>query len=835
MRSFPACWNNTLTKLGFKRKRRRKQKRRDVYGRRSLFEGLEQRQMLTSNTVVVDTDVNVVASDGLTSLQEAFDLVVADSQLDTITFDSSLAGKTIVYPALEGISSEVNVIGLADGSITLDAQGNQRFFYVTSTGALTLKDLTLTGGDAGASAGGAISSFGSVTLDSIVIKDSQALSHSGGAISSQGTSSLNIVDSYFHGNSAQNGGAIYFASTATEGLSITRTTFHDNSAVGSTAQGGAIQLASSSSQATITNSTFSGNTSDKWGGAIQVHGTTNTLEIVNSTITDNVSVSTVGGLRNSSSGTVTLHNTVIAGNQGSYSSTVDSSGDVSGDAANPSSHNFLGVAHSGSLLVHGNEGNQLGTAAAPLDPMLLPLAESVPGKWTHAPDELSPLINTGSSDVVEDYELSDDQRGSESQAVARVYDGLPDLGAHESGSQPIGLGESFVVNDDHVTGSQNDPWVATNRLGQTIAVWFGEGPEGTGLYTQIVNTWSADPTISNSTSVPRLVDAGDAATPIAAQVAIDDFGNYAVAWTRADDGDYQVVMRRYRADGTAVDALPVEVSGAIDYATPPTQASIVTNRAGRLLMTWREPDGDLKFRRYTTLGLSLDASPQQAASTTNGEIVLSTSRRVAAVLEDGSFFMQWGQRDTNDKLFLKLQRYSPAGTRVGEPLVYASDVEDNIPEPDFSQVFLSYDAGEARVLPFDIVTDLDSGIILAWLQEKDWDNLYDSSTADHTQTDYKLFYRRYSPTDGWGQVVEVATGKSTLSETVEGQQGGPSQNFYRFATSYDFNIDWPGLATDDASRVGIAWGRGYLNTIQEEEWIQGNQEYNYSSSSSSQR
>ena len=50
MRSYPSCWNSTLTKLGFRRKLRKKSRRSDFMNRRSLFETLETRQMLSAST-----------------------------------------------------------------------------------------------------------------------------------------------------------------------------------------------------------------------------------------------------------------------------------------------------------------------------------------------------------------------------------------------------------------------------------------------------------------------------------------------------------------------------------------------------------------------------------------------------------------------------------------------------------------------------------------------------------------------------------------------------------------------------------------------------------------
>ncbi|MEM8945098.1 MAG: choice-of-anchor Q domain-containing protein, partial [Planctomycetota bacterium] len=822
MRSYPSCWNKTLARLGFKRKARTRQQAHHRFRRRSLFEQLETRQLLTLNSVVVDTEVNTVGDDGLTSLKEAFDLVATDPQLDTIEFSPSLAGKTITFPAAEPIHTEVNIIGpngLLEERITLDAQGSNRFFFVGAAGILHLENLILNDGNIGAGVGGAIANYGAVTLDTVDIINSEAAGGSGGAIFSANASTLSIVDGLLQNNSARNGGAISFTSGAPDGLSIKRTTFFDNHAVGSNASGGALHLGGSSTDATITNSTFSANDSEQWGGAIQVFGVDNTLDLVNTTINDNFSDGTVGGVRNSSTGIVTLANTVVAENTASWAYTVDGEGDLSGSSNMPSSNNLIGVGYSGLMLSHGANVNQIGAADAPLDPMLLPLALSTDGKLTHPPEDQSPLIDAGSNLAASSYGLDTDQRGSDALIVNRVHNKVVDIGAHESGSQPVGFGQPFVVNDDYTVGDQSNPWVATNRFGQTVVVWFGEGPEGTGLYTQIVNSWQSDSTASNATSLPRLVAGAQVTESIPAQVAIDDEGSYAVTWVGTEDERDHVFLRRYRADGAPIDAVPVRVSILSSHTDPPRQASIVANGAGSLIVTWLSSSSALKYRRYTTGGLSLDAYPQAATLDNAGEITLPTSKRVAAIQPDGSFYLQWGQHDSNGNLQLKVQAYSATGTRVGDALQYASDLEDHIQQPSFNTSRVqSYSEGPSQVLPYDIITDVDGNVVVSWVQRKDWTDVIIDSTESYTWIEREIFYRRFHPDSGWDEVIKVESAPSTIRNV---EVGAPYDDYYDLYHADILDLDSPGLAADDSGRIGIAWGKRHWELLAEAEWVGG--------------
>jgi hypothetical protein len=85
MKSFPSCWNKTLAQLGFRRKRRRYSSKWQ-YGRRSLFEGLEVRHMLTS-APVLDPISNQSLSEGQTLLIEVPFSDADTGQTHTATID----------------------------------------------------------------------------------------------------------------------------------------------------------------------------------------------------------------------------------------------------------------------------------------------------------------------------------------------------------------------------------------------------------------------------------------------------------------------------------------------------------------------------------------------------------------------------------------------------------------------------------------------------------------------------------------------------------------------------------------------------------------------------
>jgi hypothetical protein len=179
----------------------------------------------------------------------------------------------------------------------------------------------------------------------------------------------------------------------------------------------------SNGTATLQNSTVSGN---RGQGGIFSQGP---LTVLNSTITQNhvegpFSDHEGGGIGNLF-GTLTLHNTVVADNfRGSGTTNRD---DLNGTVENSSTNNLIGVDTGLSGISDGANGNQIGTAAAPIDPQLGPLADNGGPTLTHALLSSSPAIDGGNNaDVPAD--MTTDQRGG---SYARIIHNTVDIGAYE--------------------------------------------------------------------------------------------------------------------------------------------------------------------------------------------------------------------------------------------------------------------------------------------------------------------------------------------------------------------------------------------------------------------
>ncbi len=229
----------------------------------------------------------------------------------TISLTQNISLTTSTQPMSNPISGVE--LTLEGNGFTVDGQNldDVRPFHIMADTAVTMQNMTVTGGKAGPAKieGGGILSYGTLSITNSTITDNSANSvGSGGGISSHGP--LTIQDSVIHDNSsdASGGGIYHHAPSAT--LTISRSTISGNSSF----FGGGIQIAAGS--ATISHSTVSSNTATfDAGGGIQNGG--ETLTITNSTISGNRSGTTGGGIYNS--GTATIMSSTFSDNDATNS------------------------------------------------------------------------------------------------------------------------------------------------------------------------------------------------------------------------------------------------------------------------------------------------------------------------------------------------------------------------------------------------------------------------------------------------------------------------------------------------------------------------------------
>ena len=361
---------------------------------------------------------------------------------DHITFSLPAHSIIALTNGTLSINNTVTIIGPGAGSLTIarsSAAGTVAFRILDVSSAGAAADISgvtfANGSDNTSDGGGAIKNAGSLTLTACTISANNA--SNSGAIANTGT--LTINDSTLSGNSGFQVGAIY--NTGSPGvLTITNSTVSgntsDNDGSITNFQGGAV---------TISNCTISGNTGSRGGVGIWSQSA-NPVTITNSTISNNTAARPggggVGGGIFCGSGTIKLRSTIVAKN------TADTAPDiyvVNSGTVSSQGYNLIG--NNSGANITATTGDQIGTAAVPIDPLLGPLQDNGGPTQTQALLSGSKAIDKGDSSG-----LVADQRGFtrpvDTPSITNSGDGS-DVGAYEvQPNQLVGCSEiNLVVNN----------------------------------------------------------------------------------------------------------------------------------------------------------------------------------------------------------------------------------------------------------------------------------------------------------------------------------------------------------------------------------------------------
>ena len=405
-------------------------------------ETLEDRLVPTTFLVNSLLDVANPAA-GTTTLRSAILAVNQDtnatpSKPDVIDF--AVTGTISLSAGLPGLVNPIDIEGPGAAKLTLLGDGTADSPITVANGdTATIAGLTIDGNQGKSSAGVTVGANAVVTLQSDVIENNGGGApfgdSSGGIVSINGGSTvtvllctitnntgsgivnldgtLNVDSSTIADNTtAFTGGGIFDAGT----LLLTRSTVNNNSAGEG---GGGVEVAPGST-ATIADSTIAGNSASRFGGGIavfdvDVNSGPSSLQLADSTIANNTvsqrfSTDGGGGLWVDSDDTAFLVDNIVAGN--THTDGQASVGDdVHGTIQNTSSYNLTGNGTALVGITSGSQGNQIGTAAAPINPRLGPLQNNGGPTFTMALLPGSPALDRGGPNSILDPLFSTDQRG----------------------------------------------------------------------------------------------------------------------------------------------------------------------------------------------------------------------------------------------------------------------------------------------------------------------------------------------------------------------------------------------------------------------------------------
>lgn len=392
-------------------------------------------------TIVVGTEADIDAVDGVCSLREAIlaanaDLAHGDcpsgNGADRIEFDLSLPAVITLTEPLPAITAPLAIRGPGGSQLAIDGDTLHRPLTIdspTDDGWVLVEGLSLTHGrtPAGDDFGGAaaVSAGEFVMFRRVRFIGNRAENGGGGLSVWSGTASpttVFVVECLFTANAAEGpaGGGGFFATGEATELTIFRSVLLSNAAEhenGPGAGGRATNVVLG-----LESTTISGNTANSGGGGLSLFSSTGSTAMVtirNSTITDNsASADGLGagggglGILSAVGTSVSLFlaNTVVAGN---HDSSVVSGPEIAcpGTVELVSAHASFVASNAAceSMFPAGTpnvDGAFVGTAAAPLDALLGPLSDHGGPTFVHRPLPTSPLIDQGSC-----ISATADQRG----------------------------------------------------------------------------------------------------------------------------------------------------------------------------------------------------------------------------------------------------------------------------------------------------------------------------------------------------------------------------------------------------------------------------------------
>jgi hypothetical protein len=389
---------------------------------------------------------------------------------------------------------------------------------IVNSGTLAVSNSTLSNNSAN-DAGGGIYNVGTLTVTGSTLSNNSAFSYGGGIYNWFG-GTLTLTGSTLSGNSTNyQGGGIYNETT----LTVSNSTLSNNS---SSVEGGGIEnwgtlavsnstlsgnsagnfgggIANAGGMATISNSTLSGNSANgNYGFGGGIWNGNGALTVSNSTLSENRAVSGGGGL-SAGNGLPVLHNTLIAGNfRGATGTTRD---DVSGHLDVGGDYNLIGDGTGMTGLQNGVNGNLIGRASAPIDPLLDALDNYGGPTETHALLAGSPALDAGNPNQLG----VPDQRG-----VIRT--GGVNIGAYQASASAFVVDAPATVTAGvpfDVTVTAVDPFRQA-AVGYTGTVTFSTTDPGPGVVLPADYTYTpADGGTHTFTDTGRgettLITAGD--------------------------------------------------------------------------------------------------------------------------------------------------------------------------------------------------------------------------------------------------------------------------------------------------------------------------------------
>ena len=336
---------------------------------------------------------------------------------------------------------------------------------------------------------------------------------------------------------------------------------------------------------------------------------------------------------------------------------------------------FIGVADSS------NDGSSEGVFGRLFNSSGTPIGSVLPINQTTLDQQIDPAVALGGSGNFVVVWTS--RQSGDWDIYARVYNsaGTPQTG-------------EMLVNASYTANDQQNADVAVDAAGNFVVVWEGEGPgDAAGLFGQRF--------LSDGTPNGGLfqVNSSTPGSQDNAAVAMDIDGDFVVTWT--DRGSTPAIRgQRFNAAGTGQGEFAVRAAG-VDTAD---LSSVAMDDAGNFVVAWSEQNVDgsqsgVRLRRFNAAGGAL-----------SGDVLVNTTTALnqfdpsVSMDSDGHFVITWtSEGQDGDAAGVVLRAYNPDGTAAsGEMLVNTYGTSDQhvsqVSLNDFGRFVVVWE-GQAPAIP----------------------------------------------------------------------------------------------------------------------------------------
>ncbi|MBX7168557.1 MAG: hypothetical protein K1X74_19625 [Pirellulales bacterium] len=265
-------------------------------------------------------------------------------------------------------------------------------------------------------------------------------------------------------------------------------------------------------------------------------------------------------------------------------------------------------------------------------------------------------------------------------------------------------------------------------------------------------------------------------------------GSFVVVWEEENvNGDFDVMYRRFNADGVAIDPEGVRVHGEDELEQADPDVAMFSN--GAFVVVWSTDTGestDVQFRRFSANATPLDTNPIDLADTTDDEYAPRVAATKSTTVANYRFTATWTRNDAGIQrdIYRDLRRFSDGTSITGHGGIIVTDDQD------------IRDLNQDRS---SVAMDATGRAVITWSQ---------ITTAGNNDIFYKRFDQDGDPLDpNLRRVVDDSTSRNTdeheVSMANQGQfivvieissgANGTVDTRYRL---FDFDLpDQPGRTT----------------------------------------